>query len=683
MSQAVFNHPTLRLQYRKKWSDPWKWDNGTAGIGPWERAGGNKMGSATFVSYDTTAGAREEGAGVCPLRQGWFVRICSRTRATDATTPSKVYWTGFLGEPETDTYGGTSATKLSPESRIKRVTWPAYGISGLLAGIDLHRVWRGCGTETSAVRHLEGAVRFCWEKRPDDENRGGKRILYARRDAGVHSLHNIIVAILDWHLYDINGSGEKVARFPHWPAFELSGLTDALEWPLRHVELGGTVLDALAGILNPRRGLFFTAQVPGISESQTGPVKLRIQTFARNEITVSLPEGGTQTIPAAAPTVDLVANVPHRRIAWSPAPAPRRLTIQGHRDVRVVSLRWKRTGGTEVGALTRAWNSSDDSKAGNIEVEHQHVFRTWSLRSGWDGTCEGTTAEILQTNPATAGSAGSPDAMHGASGRTGVLDGAVSQPFPEFGVELLDQIPIPSQATNPSGEVVAFKEWINGTANVTLDERAAPMRPMAFVVTGSTWMQLNVTIAFPDARTIRLGNGPKDAAKIAAALADSSSSLVITCAIIMPEALAVSYIPDVAADADVQVAADRCRFLPWAERITLHKGTVMGLNPEAAPTAPAGHRIARDDVGSLRSTLMLARLSSERSAGGVYTDMAEMDTSIEPGQFVGQASVPGNDGTYIDIGYVITSVRYDPGEGAPYKTQATLDTAAIDMEPIT
>jgi hypothetical protein len=682
MSLEVFTHGNLRLQYRKSWAEAWKWDPGTAGIGPWENAGGNKTGSATFRSFTTSAAMREAGAAACPLRQGWFVRICSSARETNGTTPKKVHWTGYLGEPETVSYGGTPSYRTSPESRIDQVTWPGIGLAGLLDGLDLHRVWRGCGSDSNKIRHLESLVRFGFEKRPDDENRGGKRILYARAGAGIHSLHNIIVALLDWHLYDIDASGQKVARFPHWPAFELSGLTDALEWPLRNVELGGTVLDALAGMIHPRRGLFFHAVPPAISENQSAAVKLKIQTFAKDPVTVVLPQGGTQTIPAASPTVSLIANVPHRRLSWAPAPAPRHLTIQGNRDVRIVSLRWKRSGAAETGALARKWNQADDGKAGSAEVEHGNVFRTWTIRSGWDGTCEGTTAEMIPSKADTAGMLLTPDAQHGAGGRTGLLIAGATM-FPEYGVELLDQIPMPNAATNPSGSIVAIKDWINAVANVTLDEFAPPMRPVVYTVKGTTWTKLNVGISFPDARTIRLGNGPKDAGLIKGSLPDDSTDLVITCAIVMPEALAVSYIPAVSPDADVQIGADRCRQLPWAERVTLHKGTVMGLNPGAAPTAPTGHLTVRDDVGSLRSTLGLCRMASERSAGGIYTDLADIESYVEVGQFVTNASVPGNDGRYIDMGYVITSVRHDPAEGAPYRTQATIDAAMIDMEPIT
>lgn len=682
MSLSVFQQQPFRLQYRRRWADPWLWDFGTAGIGPWEIAGGNRVGSAVFTSITASAAAREEGAAVCPLRQGWFVRICSRARQSDGTLPQKVYWTGYLGEPETSHLGGNPATKSARESIITTSTWPGIGLAGLLAAIDLHRVWRGCGAASSSIRHLEGIVRFCHQRRPDDDIRGGKRLLYAKRGAGTHTLHNILAAILDWHLYDLDGSGAKVARFPHWPAFTLTGLTDALEWQLSDVDLGGSLLEAIAGILNPRRGLFFSAKPPGISEVQTGPVQLVVQTFARSPIVVSLPDGGTQTIPAASSTTSLVADVPHRQLTWAPAPAPRRLTIHGHRDVRIVSLRWKRSGGTETGALARRWDSADDAQAGSTKIEHQHVYRTWGIRQEWDGTCEGTTADLLPTNPTTYGSTGAGDALHGAGGRTGELTTSGHLPFPEFGIEFLDHIPMPSQATNASNQIIALKEWINGTGAVTLDELAAPLRPMAFTVKGTTWTRLNVAISFPDARTVQLGSGPKDAIAIKAALPDETYSLVITCAIVMPEALCVSYIPDVAADADTLIGADRCRHLPWAERIVLHKGTVCGLNPGAAPTAPATDRTVRDDTGALRSTLALCRLSGERSAGGIYVDAAELDTSLEPGQLVKQATMPGAAGTYMDIGYLITSVAYDPSPGAAFKTRATLDTAIIDMDPI-
>jgi hypothetical protein len=693
MSLATFAHPNLRLQYRKLWSDPWKWDTGTAGIvGPWETAGGNKCGSATFLSYDTEAPNREDKAPACPLRRNWFVRICSRARQSDGTLPAKVYWTGFLSEEERVPMGGQpedTLAKGAPKSRITAVQWTALGLGGLLANVDLHRVWRGCGTASAGIRSLESLVRFGYERRPDDENRGGKRILYSRRDAGTWSLHDLVVALLDWHLYEPNGSGAKVARFPHWPAFQLGGLTAALEWPVRDVTLGGNLFEALAAILHPRRGLFFTAEAPpnpsaSPAENDSSPVTLRIQTFAQTAVTIPLPGGGTQDIPANTAPITLAADVPHRLLRWAPPPSPRRLTLHGHRDVRIISLRWSRTGGTEDGALARRWNTADDSKAGDNHIDYTHVYRTWSIRQEWTGGVKGTTATTLPHRLTTLGSAGTPDAVHGAGGLDGGLTTSGSDLFPEYGIEFLDQIPMPSQATNPSGEVKPISDWLSATATITLDEHSTPLRPMAFVHHrgADTWERLNVEISFPDARTVRLGSGPKDATKIKAKLSLADDDLVITCAIHMPSALAVSYIPDVLPAADVQISADRAHTVSWAERIVVQAGTVFGLVAGAAPTAPTADRTVRDDTGLLRSTLLLQRLTGERSAGGVYTDNAEIDTGIKPGQMITQATVPGPSGTYIALGYLVTSVRCDPADGPQPKTVVQIDTAQIDLEAI-
>ena len=685
MSLAAFINPNYRLQYRKLWSDPWKWDTGTACVaGPWETAGGNKTGSATFLSYDTEAHNREVGAAVCPLRRNWFVRICGRTRLSNGTDPEKVYWTGYLAEEDRTQMGGQPESTLAAGARRSRITavqWTALGLGGLLANVDLHRVWRGCGAASAGIRSLESLVRFGYEKRPDDENRGGKRILYGRRSAGVHSLWNLIVALLDWHLYEPNGSGAKIARFPHWPAFEIGGLTAALEWPIRDVVMGGNILEALAGILHPRRGLFFVAEPPITAAS--GPVTLMVQTFAQTPVSISLPGGGTQEIPANTQRTELVVDVPHRSLQWAPPPSPRRLTLHGHRDVRIVSLRWSRTGGTEDGALARRWDTADDSKAGDTHIDYTHVYRTWSIRQEWDGTVKGTTTTTLPHRLTTRGSAGAPDPVNGAGGLDGGQTTSGSDPFPEFGLEFLSQIPMPSQATNVSAEVKPISEWLSA-GSVTLDEHSPPLRPMAFVHHrgADTWQRLNVEISFPDARTVRLGSGPKDAAKIKAALSLADDDLVLTCAVLMPSALAVSYIPDVAAAADVQISADRAHTVSWAERIVVQAGTVFGLVAGAAPTAPTVDRVVRDDTGLLRSTLLLQRLGGERSAGAVFTDFAEVNASLKPGQMVTQASVPGPSGTYISIGYLITSIRCDPADGSQPKTIAQIDTAQIDLEAI-
>lgn len=673
---------TLRIQYRRRWQDPWVWDTGTVGVGPWKLGGGNRMGSAVFTSIDASATHREEKAAACPLRSGWFVRICDRVRNTDGT-PTKVHWTGQLQEPEHEHLGGVAGGGSTPSSSIKVVTWRAIGPAGMLANIDLHRVWRGCGTDSTGIRHLESLVRFGYQKRPDDENRAGKRTLYGYRTSGVHTLHNLLTALLDWHLYDIDPAGAKVARFAHWPEFQLAGLTTALEWPVRDIESGGSVFDALVSILHPRRGLFFTVEAPGLSDPASGPMKVQVQTFARTVQTIPLPGGGTQTIPAAQRQTALVANVPHRKLTWAPPPCPRLLTLHGQRDVRIVSLHWSRSGGMEVGALARKWNAADDAQAGQTEVEYGHVFRTWGIRQGWDGSCRGTTLENLPRNPVTAGSLGAPDALHGAGGATGEVTTSGSSLWPEFGIEILDQIPMPGTATNTSGDILSIKRWVDAESGVLLDKQAIPLRPSAYILRASgVWESLNVAITFPDARTIQLGSGPKDAALLRSKLANEADQLVITCAIIMPSALCVSYIPPVAADAEQLVNADRCRQIPWAERIILQRGTVIGLNPGLAPTAPTTDRTVQDDVGGLRATLQLARLNGERSAGGVYIDRAELDTSVQPGQFVINAEMPGPSGTYLDIGYVISEVAYNPAPDAEFRTQAILDTAVIDMEPI-
>jgi hypothetical protein len=685
MSLAAFLNPNLRLQYRKRWSDPWLWDAGTAAVaGPWEHAGGNKTGSATFLSYDTEADNREVGAAACPLRRGWFVRICNRTRATNGTDPTKIYWTGFLAEEERVQMGGQPEWTLNPgarKSRIASVQWTALGLGGLLANIDLHRVWRGCGSSSAGLRALESIVRFGYEKRPDCENRGYARSLYAKRDASVWTLWDLLEGLLTWHLYDPNGASAAIPRFPHWPIFQIGGLTSALNWPVRDVTLGGNLFEAMAAILHPRRGLFFTAEPP---TAVSGPVTLRVQTFAQAAVSIPLPEGGTQEIPANTLPVTLSADVPHRSLQWAPPPSPRRLTLHGHRDVRIISLRWSRTGGTEDGALARRWDTADDSKAGDTHIDYTHVYRTWSIRSGWDGTVKGTTSSVLPHRLSTFGSAGTPDPVHGAGGLSGGATTSGTDPFPEFGLEFIDQIPMPSQATNVSGEVKPISDWLSGASGITLDEHATPLRPMAWVHHrgANTWEKLNFEISFPDARTVRLGGGSKDAAKIKAKLSLADDDLVLTCAVLMPSAMAVSYIPDVAADADVQISADRAHTVSWAERIVVQAGTVFGLVTGAAPTAPTNDRTVRDDTGLLRSTLLLQRLGGERSAGAVYTDTAEIDTSIQPGQMVTQASVPGASGTYIPIGYVVTSVRYDPADGPQPKTIAQIDTAQVDLEAI-
>lgn len=687
MSLATFNHPLLRMQWRKNWTDAWKWDVGTVGIGPWENAGGNKTGSASFLSVDADAANREAGAAICPLFRTCYVRLVSRTRLADGTTPAKIYWSGYIAEEAPDLRGGQPADTLSPggrPSRIARKHWTALGYGGLLAGVDLGRVWRGCGTAGAGIRALESLVRFGYEKRPDDENRSGKRILYAQRGAGIHSLWNVLYALLDWHLYEPNGSGTKIKRFAHWPTFEISGLTDALNWKVQDVQLSGSLLDALAAILHPRRGLFFTA-VPPPESTPNGPISLRIQTFAQTAISIAKPEGGTQDLPANDQPIVLNAAVPHRSLKWAPAPSPRRLTLHGHRDVRIVSLRWSRTGGTEDGALARKWDPADDSHTGETDVKYMHLYRTWGIRSGWDGAVKGTAADTIPHRLTTAGSAGTPDPVHGAGGLDGGLTVSGGDPFPEFGIEILDQIPMPSLATNASGEVKPISDWLSATSGIILDPHSPPLRPMAFVHHrgANTWEKINVEISFPDARTVHLGSGSKDAAKIKALLAAADDDLVITCAIRMPSALAVGFIPDVSATADVRCNADQRQTCSWAERVVVQSGTIFGFGLTGSPTAPTADRSVRDDVGLLRATLALQRLSGERSAGAVYQDFAELDTSILPGQMVTKVAVPGASGQYQDIGYLVTSVRYDPAAGPQAKTTAQIDTAQIDLDTIT
>lgn len=696
MSLATFNHPLLRMQWRKNWTDAWKWDVGTVGIGPWENAGGNKTGSATFLSVDADKDNRESGAAVCPLFRTCYVRIVSRARLTDGTTPAKIYWSGCIAEEQPELRGGQPADTLASgarKSRIARKHWTALGYGGLLAGVDLGRVWRGCSSSDAGIRALESLVRFGYEKRPDDENRSGKRILYARRSAGIHTIWNVLYALLDWHLYEPNGSAEKIKRFPHWPTFEISGLTAALNLPVQDVQLSGTLLNAFAAILHPRRGLFFTA-VPPPEDAPSGPISLRVQTFAETAIEITTPEGGTQTVPANDQILVLNAAVPHRSLKWSPTPSPRRLTIHGHRDVRIVSLRWSRTGGTEDGALARKWDSADDDHVGETDVKYMHLYRTWGIRSGWDGTVKGTAASTIPHRLTTAGSAsipdpvtgvvGTPDLVHGAGGLDGGLTTEGTDPFPEFGIEILDQIPMPSLATNVSEEVKPISEWLSASDGVLLDPHSPPLRPMAFVHHrgADTWERINVDISFPDARTVHLGSGAKDAAKIKALLAAADDDLVITCAIRMPSALAVGFIPDVAVDADVRCNADLRQTCNWAERIIVQSGTIFGFGLTGSPTAPTVHRSVRDDLTLLRATLALQRLSGERSAGAVYQDFAELDNSILPGQLITTAVVPGASGTYQKIGYLVTSVRYDPAAGPQAKTTAQIDTAQIDLDTI-
>ena len=679
----------LTIQWRRSWMDPWTWDLGTVAIGPFSIGGGNTIGACTLISLDTAAGNREAGAMKCPLQQGYFVRVVSKDRLiSDSATlgrkrgdPVQVFASYWLAESSIEALGGQASNNATAgqrlaESRVEQVTWSGIGLLGLLGQIDLHRFWAGCGSDYFTA--VLGTPAWSLNRRNDRSARPpGLNCLYGKVGAGAWTADVMLAEALRWHLYDVDQGGNLKKRFPHWPDFVLSNCTQALSFPVEDVHASGTLLDLVLGLIHPRRGTICTADIP---QDPNAAVNLRIDSLLRNPITVPLPDSTTMTLPASNyGYAVLKATDPHTSLNWGPQPPPRRLTLLGRRSVAIVSLRWSLDSlSNENGALTRGWLAADDSHAGSIDVQYDHVFRRFRLRPGWTGDATGTTQISLTGMHARSGSN---DPIHGEQGMTGQILGGSTSTFPELSLEFIDQIPCPALAIATGTSVQhPLKDWLSATTGIILDKTAEMMRPMAFIHHrgANAWERVDTQISFPDPRTVVLGSGPSDARALKSRMSRDSDDLVITCAVALPYPLAVSYEPKINPSKQL-LSADRVRRIDWAERIVVRQGTVMGLDLDQKPVASTVDRTVRDDVGTLRAMLALMRPAGERAASAVFTDRLNLRADLNPGQLIQQVELPRMDNYDVDINYVITEVQYDPSL-ENYGTQVTIELPAVDLE---
>lgn len=674
----------FRIQYRRLWTGTWTDDVGTVAINPWTRSCGNRTGGFTLISRTTAYRNREADATACPLDAGYFVRIVERPRrqGDGGNRTDRIHMTGWVRDKTVTPMGASNGAAGSATlgSRIDRVEWNCLGLSGLLAQIDLGRYWCGLGDNVEHSIGMLGIPTFGADRRPDRDHRLAGNVLYGRRGADKWTLFKLLEALLQWHLGQAGGAGSW--RYPHWPEFRLSGLTDALDWPVEDVHLTGKLSDAITAIANPRRGLTWRIDEPNdLSVAYKGHVNLRIMSTLQEPITVTLPGGaGTKVLPASTSLVHLSATEPHTRLQFGSSTVPRRLTYRGRRRVAIVNLRWSRdSGGVENGALARTWLAADDGQAGDPQPKYGRVFRSFTLRPGWTGGVLGTAAGSLAGTPEVAGSTGSPNPIHGAGGLTGTLTAGGS--FPDLAAKILDQIPMPASATNAAKAIVPISDWLSGTTGVVLDDAAEPLRPQVFVhhrAGAGSWQKLNVSVSVTDQRTVQIGSGPKDAAFIAGSLSAVTDDLVVLLAVESPYALAVSHEPVIDPDGR-QIGADVQRTADWCEAISILGGTVLGLDASGAPIAAPSLLSVRDDTGSLRSILMLARPYGERSADATWEDRLNVSNSPEAGGLVVNcARLTESTTVYESIGYIVTAVTCHPSMG----TVATIEAAEVDLESI-
>ena len=688
--------PTLRLQYRHTWQDPWVTDIGTVAIGKWKKGSGNQVGGCDLASWetpDTTGqnGAREALGTPCPLRSGDFARVIEVNRATNGkvTVPDTpvVHWTGYLQGRNFEQLGRQSQEdEFQLGYDLRRVKWTALGLGGLLAGIDLFRSW-GVGSGAGQPKGLMGPLVFTpgrIRNRPSDVATAYQIGFHSKSDPW--DARALIEGVMMWHLYEPGSSGPGSPRYPNWPVFQLTGLTDMLAYEVRDVMATGNLIDLLVALINPRRGATMVFEEPLPSDAPSGPVNIRILSMLTNPVTITIPAsegGGTLTLPASNRQIDtLTTSAPHRRVTVNQETLGRRLTVLGEKGaIAILNLRWSRNGsGVETGQLIRggSWKPTDDNTTLSESPKFSDIWRTFTINPNWDGTI---TTGSLATGANTLGTNDSVHPLYGAGGLSGTR--TIGGIFAPANVTLLDHLPLPSAAIDPSGNKVDLVTWMGAPTASRLDFLAPPLRPRVWAHdrTSNVWTELQVQIAMTGPCTIQLGSTFQDAYKIKGALSASNNvDLVILCAVVEPQAFAVSYEPKTPGATDPPIAGDQLRRCPWAEYTWIAADTCVGMTPTKLPVKSPAMVQVRDDTALLQLSLGLMRPRGERSSEIVVMDNLSLNSLPEVGSLLTQFDV-GGDGTYIPVGYVVTSVESDPTPGS-FGQKITCALPEIEMEAI-
>lgn len=705
----------VRLQWRRTWTETWKDDLGTVDIGDFTDGINNKVGSLIISSTSSSASMREAQSKTltCPLQVGDFVRIIagSPTLAAPGSggppnkdgegTPGSVVWTGYVAAKDVDSDGKEIDADKGIDYWIDRVRFTCAGLGGLFAGIDLHRYWGQAG---AGPFMLSGSLPFSPNREHNHGEITARDVLRYGTATKRWTALSALSALLDWHLYTVDSAGVKTARFPNWPEFKLGAADDeladrigclrlgnvvkALDWEVRDVQAGGTLLDAMVALLHPRRGLSFSFQV----QSQTSdsadkkPIIIAVHSLLSEAKTIVIPSsegGGSVVIPpsSAQRTVDTQAS--HRRASFSGDTGPRRLTMLGQRCVCVMGLRWKPD---DSGPLVRGWAAADDAST-ETDIEHSDVFRLFRINPAWDGSISNGTATV--GNLARSGAVSGPnDAIFGTGGLTGVRV-VGSGAFPAGNVTLTDTLPIPSRAKDNGGTGTSYglEAWLADPTDKALDYSAPRIRPMAFVhiPSSNTWTELAVSITVTGPASVQLGDSWRDRARIRSALSATGAELVVVLGVIEPVPFAVSYEPP----AGTAVLSDRARRLRWAEYVWIAQDTPLAVKVDKTVVKPASDVVARDDSALLVQALAMARPLGERSASCTLIDRGEIlsraptiaDDLPSPGMLLTAVKYGPNSPDESPIGYIVTS-RTRSAERGRYGTTITCELPDINMEAI-
>lgn len=678
----------IRVYYRRSWFDPWTL-TGTVSVGEMKDGSGNQVGSCPLTSWLPRGSAREEGAQACPLKVGDFVRVVQMPTGGDSAQVWDLLWSGVVLERAEENSGEHT-----------RETWTCGGIGSLFGQIDLSRSWGG---SSESIAMLQGDLAFSPGKvdnQVDDDfrfltNFGSKGRPWTARQ--------VLLALLEWHLYTTDAEGNKAKRYPRWPDFTLTGfggdeakLDGALGFKVRDLSARGTLLDALVNILHPRRGLSFIVEPPASAlSSNSDPCAIRVLSLLSSPMTVTIPDsegGGSITVPASDLSTGVDASAPSRRAFASGDSIPRRLSLLGKGAVAILNLRWSRdAGGAETGQLTRGWPVADDGQSG-FDIKYNDVYRTWHLRPGWDGVLtNGATSDRLARKLVVAGSSGEPDPLFGAEGLTGVRIGTSGPSFAALNARILDQIPMPSAAKDADGNPVKITDWLSSPLGKSLDWTKPKIRPRVLIHerSGNTWRELKVSISITGPTTIQLGDSQQDRARIRSALQSPTADLVVVCALVEPLPFMVSYEPPTPAATDPGIGADRVRRCPWAEYVWIPAGTVLDLPTGGTPLTVGTATVVRDDSALLRQCLALARPLGERPASITVEDRLQLGGAANLDGYGNTAPLPKAGtlvtglvpavGRYLPVNYVVASRTRSARPGS-YGTRIVCELPQTDVE---
>lgn len=615
------HYVTCKIDTASVWT-AWEEQTGLACVATTEGYG-TALGSAVLVQELDPEDATSAPKDIA----GLYVRIRLPAAGEDLSDP-KVF--------EPAWWGKVQARRIGTDQGITTVVYDCVDLLVVLQQIMLYRWYE---------RANDGTICDPGERLPINARIGGDR-------ANTGDRHTLAGVVVDSHERNFSPANrwttEDFAKLllaavadqaPGGPTWSLGGQTTVLDHHQPIVHDGMTVMEVLASIMAGGVG-FRVVMVAG------NPV-LRLSTSAESAIVAS-----SFTIPANDQqiTVDLTGeDIIGYSLDEDHSMVLDDLRLELARPWQAITLGANATGNLQ---MDQGWSSSDrtawdaaEEDARRTEPLLQAVGRRFELKKTWLGQSHQVPADRLEVDRVVAGTPGTPDALHGAGGETGVLQ-ASGGVFPWAAIRFTKALPYTEGAA-----------WDDASAP-DLDENQPLAKPFVIRYDGSTYTYLDMEVTIDDETpAVVVGRDHEDAATLLGYL-DAGDDLIITVGFRYPVPWRVGW-KRVPAQRPVDQSRVGVYQRPDIEYRYLRDQTVVGIDGGALVVAdekPIGDQ--PDDPDELLALLRLWHEPPQRSLTYSQANTLDMADERPPGKLITQATLPYGDpdaGTAAAVGAVIVS----------------------------